>query len=197
MSARPRCAHCRSRGGGRPRVRSVRLPTRHFARFRRMIRFCPKVRYRRKVRYRLRFRFLRKKLRCPRAIRTMRYGTGDRFRSDCLNLPCVRTVVLRFPTRKNCPPPVLRRPSLNRLRSQHLIRRAAVRHSERRMSVKHRSVRCGSVRRRRLAKRSFRPDAVCRCDSFPLASVRLRCRIPVRPRDLPSGARTLPLYLQD
>lgn len=191
MSARPRCAHCRSRGGGRPRVRSVRLPTRHFARFRRkgmrcrMIRCCWKVRFLRKVR------------RFPRVIPTMRDGTGDRFRSDCLNLPCVRTVVLHCRTWKNCPPPVLRRPSLNRLRSQHLIRRAAVRHSERRMNVKHRSVRCGSVRRRRLAKRSFRPDAVCRCDSFPPASVRLRCRIPVRPRDLPSGARTLPLYLQD
>lgn len=163
MSARPRCAHCRSRGGGRPRVRSDRLP------------------------------------KPPRAIRTMGCGArmSGHFRSGGLIRLHAKTVVLRFPTRKNCPPPVLRRPSLNRLRSQHLIRRAAVRHSERRMSVKHRSVRCGSVRRRRLAKRSFRPDAVCRCDSFPPASVRLRCRIPVRPRDLPSGARTLPLYLQD
>ena len=69
--------------------------------------------------------------------------SGD-FRSGSLIRLHAKTVVLRFPTRKNCPPPVLRRPSLNRLRSQHLIRRAAVRHSERRMSVKHRSVRCGS-----------------------------------------------------
>lgn len=196
MSARPCCAHCRSRGGGRPRVRSVRLPTRHFARFRRMIRFCPKVRYRRKVRYRLRFRFLRKKLRCPRAIRTMRYGTGDRFRSDCLNLPCVRTVVLHCRTWKNCPLSVPHCPSLHRLRSQHLLRCADVRRSERRRSVKNRTALLGSAQMQS-AKRSFRPDAVCRCDSFPPASVRLRCRIPVRPRDLPSGARTLPLYLQD
>ena len=194
MSARPRCAHCRSRGGGRPRVRSVRLPKSRFARF------CRKSRCRRKVRCRrLRFRFLRKKPKSPRAIRTMRCGArmSGHFRYGGLIRLHAKTVVLRCPTRKNCPPPVLRRPSLNRLQSQHLIRRAAVRHSERRMSVKHRSVRCGSVRRRCLAKRSFRPDAVCRCDSFPPASVRLRCRIPVRPRDLPSGARTLPLYLQD
>lgn len=193
MSARPRCAHCRSRGGGRPRVRSVRLPKSRFARF------CRKSRCRRKVRCRrLRFRFLRKKPKPPRAIRTMGCGArmSGHFRSGGLIRLHAKTVVLHCRTWKNCPLSVPHCPSLHRLRSQHLLRCADVRRSERRRSVKNRTALLGSAQMQS-AKRSFRLDAVCRCDSFPPASVRLRCRIPVRPRDLPSGARTLPLYLQD